>query len=110
MLSNKDIFDESIKPYKDALKKVASDFQHDKHEHNTELQNTPGTSNVTISVFLLNGQLSQNCMGVPILFCVNFVQRKLCYTKLINGYRKLQYDGFFKYYVIFSPWNHDAIA
>ena len=70
MSSNKDIFDESIKPYKDALKKVASDFY---HEHNTELQNTPGSSNVTISVFLLNGQLSQKCMGVPILFCVNFV-------------------------------------
>ena len=37
------------------------------------------------------------------------------YTKSINGYRKLtltnlQYNGFFRNDVIFSPWNHDAIA
>ena len=31
------------------------------------------------------------------------------YTRLTNGYRKLQYNGFFRNGFNFRPWNHDAI-
>ena len=36
------------------------------------------------SVFLLNGQLSQKCMGVPIHFCVYYDQQKNWIINFIN--------------------------